>query len=101
MATATLHITMPVIISVTASNVSTPALVEVTTMQGNIINIGMDLSLDPNSSVTETMEPFSVSIQMSSRKFPRQSPPYGKLEIRRVAWPSDRITRTSSAPLSC
>ena len=53
-ATATLHVTMPVMISVSASNVSTPALVEVTTMPGNIINIGMNLSLDPSSSVTET-----------------------------------------------
>ena len=37
---------MPVMISVGASNVSTPALVEVTTMPGNIIDIGVDLSLE-------------------------------------------------------
>ena len=35
---------MPVMISVIASNVSAPALVEVTTMPGNIIDIGVNLS---------------------------------------------------------
>ena len=43
-ATATLHVTMPVMISVNASNVSAPALVGVTTMPGDIIDIGVNMS---------------------------------------------------------
>ena len=43
-ATATLHITMPVMVSVSAVNVSTPALIEVATMPGNPIDIGVNLS---------------------------------------------------------
>jgi hypothetical protein len=44
LATATLHVTMPTMVSVNAVNVSTPALIEVATMPGNLIDIGVNLS---------------------------------------------------------
>lgn len=44
LATAALHITMPALISVSAFNMPTPTILEVTTMPGNIIDIGVNLS---------------------------------------------------------
>lgn len=43
-AAATLHITMPAIITVGTLNVTSPAAVEVTTLPGNITDIGVDMS---------------------------------------------------------
>lgn len=43
-AAATLHITMPAIINVGTVNVTAPAVVAVTTLPGNIIDIGVNMS---------------------------------------------------------
>ena len=43
-AAAALHVTIPVMISVSASNVSTPGLVEVTMMPGNVVDIDVIFS---------------------------------------------------------